>query len=114
MQYLYKIFRQYDRSQFEEKYKERMNMDSTIKFNLEIKQMKQPNLVNLYYDHTNKMIAKVAHIYKISGELNKIFSKLPSVAKYQFITECLIEELYHTNDLEGVFSTKAEIAESVR
>src|SRR5690606_6754709 len=48
------------------------------------------------------------------GQLNMVFSKLPPVAKRQFVIECLIEELYNTNELEGVQSTKKEIAESIR
>lgn len=114
MQYLYKIFRQYDYDYFVEKYKERFHMDSTIKFNLYIKPMKQPNVFELYYVPTNDIIHKVAEIYNLSGQLNMVFSKLPPVAKRQFVIECLIEELYNTNELEGVQSTKKEIAESIR
>lgn len=114
MKYLYKIFRQYDQTNFTEEYERRIEMPSTIRFNLQIKPMKQPNVYNLYYIPTNDMIIKVAEIYKVSGQLNMIFNKLPPVAKEQFITECLIEELYHTNDLEGVRSTKDEIAQSVK
>lgn len=114
MKYLYKIFHQYDQGLFEERYNERIHMDTVIKFNLSIKPIRQPDIFELYYVPTNKIINKVAEIYKISGQLNMIFSRLPSVAKDQFITECLIEELYHTNELEGVYSTKLEIAESIR
>lgn len=60
------------------------------------------------------MIRSIEKIYEVSHELNMISSKLPTVAKKQFLNECLIEELYHTNELEGVQSTKKEIAESVK
>src|SRR5690625_3273701 len=43
-----------------------------------------------------------------------IFSKLPNVAKDQFVLESIVEELFHTNELEGVGSSKVEIANSVR
>ncbi len=114
MEYLYKIFRQFDQNYFEKKYNERINMESTVKFGLSIKPIKQTNVFELYYIPTNKMIYTVAEIYKMSGQLQISFNKLPPIAKDQFITECLVEELYHTNDLEGVHSTKREIALSVR
>lgn len=34
MEYLYKLFHQYDHSDFEEKYMSRISADSIIKFNL--------------------------------------------------------------------------------
>lgn len=114
MQYLYKIFYKYDYSAFEKKYNERFHMDSGYKFDLFIKPMKQPNQYQLYYIPTNGMIRSIEKIYEVSHELNMISSKLPTVAKNQFLNECLIEELYHTNELEGVQSTKKEIAESVK
>lgn len=114
MQYLYKIFRFHEHSYFEKKYNERFHMDSTIKFNLYIKPMKQPNKFQLYYVPTNDIIKKIIDIYQISGQLDLILNKLPPVAKNQFVSECLLEELYHTNQLEGVQSTKKEIAESIR
>ncbi len=114
MKDLYKIFRQYDHEEFLKKYNQRITMDSVVKFNLFIKPMDQPNVYELYYIPTNKIIRNVAQIYNISGKLNYIFDKLPPVAKNQFIVECLVEELYNTNELEGVQSTKDEIARSIK
>lgn len=114
MQYLYKIFHQYDHFKFKELYEKRLSTDTLTKFDLKIKPMNQPEIYELFYIPTNEMINKVAEIYRISGELNSIFNDLPTLAKDQFIMECLIEELYNTNELEGVQSTKKEIAKSVR
>lgn len=76
--------------------------------------MKQSHVFDLYYVPTDDMINHIADIYKVAGQLNMTFNKLPSIAHDPFITECLMEELYHTNDLEGVQSTREEIAESVK
>lgn len=114
MKYLYKLFQQYDHFKFKEIYEKRLSTDTITKFDLKIKPINQSTVYELFYIPTNKMIGKIAEIYRVSGELNLIFNKLPSVAKDQFIMECLIEELYNTNELEGVHSIKKEIARSVR
>src|SRR5699024_7948527 len=51
---------------------------------------------------------------KLSRSLNYTHDTLPPVARKQFLLECLVEELYNTNELEGVKSTKKEIARSTR
>lgn len=114
MKDLYIIFRQCDYSEFEKRYNQRVVMESAVKFNLSIKPINQPNVYELYYIPTNGIINKVAEIYRLSGELNFIFDKLPPVAKKQFIVECLVEELYNNNELEGVRSTRDEIARSIK
>lgn len=114
MKYLYKLFYQYDNTAFKEMYEHRLSSDSLVRMNLSIKPIDQPNTFELYYLPTNHIIEFVATIYSLSGELNFILSKLPPIAKHQFIMECLTEELLNTNELEGVKSSRAEIAESVK
>lgn len=114
MKYMYKLFRMLDHDQFEERYEERINMETTIKLDLHIKPMKQSNTFELYYVPTNNMIKQMEKIYTISGLLNTLFKQLPPIAKDQYIKECLTEELYNTNELEGVQSTKQEIVRSIR
>lgn len=60
------------------------------------------------------MLRMISELYLISGEFNRTFTGLPSVAQNQFINECLVEELYHTNELEGIQSTREEIARSAK
>ncbi|MBR7552581.1 Fic family protein [Allobacillus sp. GCM10007491] len=76
--------------------------------------MNQSNIYELYFVPTHSMLSLVNEIHMISESFNMVFRELPIVAQRQFIDECLQEELYHTNDLEGVKSTKKEIAESIR
>lgn len=114
MDYLYKLFRKYNHTEFVKSYEERISFDSNVRLNLFIKPINQPNVFELYYVPTNKIIKLVAGIYGISGQLNFIFDKLPRVARNQFILECIVEELFNTNELEGVRSTKDEIARSIK
>lgn len=114
MKYIYNLFHQYDISEFNKKFKQRISSDSVIRFCLNIKPIDQPNIYELFYVPTNRIIDVVSKIYKLSSELNYMYNQLPSVAKDQFISECLVEELFHTNELEGVKSSRDEIAKSVR
>ncbi|MEJ8777926.1 Fic family protein [Pseudogracilibacillus sp. ICA-222130] len=114
MKYLYKLFYQYDNTEFQKMYDHRLSSDSIARIDLSIKPIDQPNIFELYYLPTNKIIDLIANIYSLSGDLTLVFNQLPSVAKNQFIIECLIEELFNTNELEGVKSSRAEIAESVK
>ncbi len=114
MRSLYKVFRESDHSVFSSTYKKRISFESTVKLGITIKPMNQPNIYELYYVPTNEMIEQVSLIHKTSNKLNKTFNNLPDIAKEQFIFERIVDELYHTNELEGVKSTKAEIARSVK
>lgn len=114
MRYIYKIFHEKDRTQFDEEYKNRINFPSTKLLNLKIKPQDQPNEYELYYVPTNEILSLVSGIHVIARELKRNYDVLPPIAKEQFILECLVEELYNTNDLEGVKSTREEIARSAR
>src|SRR5699024_8339810 len=114
MEYLYKLFHQYDAIKFNEMYANRVSADSIVRIDLSIKPIDQSNVFELFYLPTNKIIDLVANIYSLSSDLNFIFNQLPPVAKDQFILECLVEELFNTNELEGVKSSKAEIVDSVK
>lgn len=114
MKYLFRVFNEEDFGEFERIYNKRISFDSTKRVNLSIKPINQSNCYDLYYIPSNKMIEKVSKIYITSRKLEVLFSKLPSIAKDQFIEECMVEELYRTNELEGVESSKQEIAKSAR
>lgn len=114
MKYMSKVFYESDYKKFQEVYSRRITFESVNHVNLAIKPIDQSNEFYLYYVPTNELINKTAEIYRLSGELNEISGKLPPVASRQFIIECIIEELFNTNELEGVKSTRGEIAKSVR
>jgi len=114
MRYIYKVFHEKSSSDFHKIYQERFNYDSAIHLGLNIKPMSQPYTHELYYVPTNEMLKMISKIHLISTRFQETFKALPKVAQNQFITECLVEELYNTNELEGVRSTREEIARSAK
>ncbi|MGI2329044.1 Fic family protein [Planococcus sp. YIM B11945] len=114
MKPLNKIFHQLSNADFNKEYAKRKSFDSTKVFDLTIKPIDQSETFSLYYVPTAEMISTIEQIYEYDKELENIFENLPDVAKEQFIIESVAEELYNTNDLEGIRSSKAELVESTR
>ncbi|MCK6076000.1 Fic family protein [Paenibacillus silvae] len=114
MRHIYKIYHEKSNSELKEVYQQRFNYDSTVQLGLHIKPMSQPNKYELYYVPTNQLLNLINDIHFISNEFQKTFEKIPQVAQNQFINECLVEELFNTNDLEGIRSSREEIARSTR
>ncbi len=115
MEYFYKTF--YNTNLYNDREaiaKNRYNYDSTIKTGLEIKPIDQPNTFGLFYIPTNQTINLIQRIMIYDKELDEKFEMLPGVAKDRFIIEVITDELYSTNELEGVRSSRNEIAESTR
>ncbi|WP_145409043.1 Fic family protein [Paenibacillus xylanexedens] len=114
MRHIYKIYHEKSNSELNEIYYERFNYDSSVHLGLHIKPMSQPKRYELYYIPTNQLLNLIGDIHSVSNDFQKTFENLPKVAQNQFINECLVEELYNTNDLEGIRSTREEIARSTR
>lgn len=114
MRYIYKLFHEKDSKEFQDLYIQRFNYDSSVRLGLSIKPMSQPNVFELYYVPTNRLLGNISEVQRISYKFTRLFEKLPTVAQNQFINECLVEELYNTNELEGIKSTKEEIARSAK
>lgn len=114
MRHIYKIFHEKSNSELNAIYQKRIDYESAVHLGLHIKPMSQPNRYELYYIPTNQLLNLVNNIHSISRDFQTTFESLPKVAQNQFINECLVEELYNTNDLEGIRSTREEIARSTK
>lgn len=114
MRYLYKIFHEKSNKDFSDIFQKRYNYESSVHTLLVIKPISQPNNFELFYIPTNEMLILISEIYSVASQLQNTFSKLPPVAKNQFINECLVEELFNTNELEGIRSSREEIARSTK
>ncbi|RCX17688.1 Fic family protein [Fontibacillus phaseoli] len=114
MRYMHKIFHEKRQSEVQEIHRQRFNFDSTIHLGLYIKPMDQSSVYELYYVPTNEMVRMASDIHIISNQFQEAFNDLPPVAQNQFINECLVEELYNTNEIEGIRSTREEIARSTK
>lgn len=96
------------------KAKERMNYDSSIITNLEIKPINQSDSFKLFYVPTNETIDLIADISNNDVKLENLYNKLPVVAQRNFYIGMLSSELQSTNELEGVRSSKEEIVRTTR
>ena len=99
---LYKLYYK-DKQQYELEYNKRISDSATKIFDYSIKGY--PIYLYLYPKHYHKIFA----IQKLDKQLGKIADELPGVAIEQFIKDTLITEIKHTNDIEGIISTKKEI-----
>ncbi|KAA1039476.1 Fic family protein [Macrococcus equipercicus] len=114
MEYLYKYYYNNEQKDYKEEVKKRLSAPSRIEFNFKVKQYKREDKHRLYFIPTLKMIKMVEAIAKRDRLLDKYFDALPDSAREAFEREVITNELFSTNDLEGVKSTKREIAESVK
>ena len=93
---------------------ERMNYDSTVKTNLEIKPIDQPETFKLYYVPTNDTIELISEISKLDILLENAYNDLPGLAQKMFFVDMLSLELQSSNELEGVKSSKDEIVQTTK
>lgn len=115
MDYFYKIhygikYNKDRKSALESRY----NYDSTIKTGLNIKPIDQPKVFELFYIPTNRTINLIEKFMLYDKELDDKFGLLPKIANSKFLIEIIADELQSTNELEGVRSSKEEIAESTK
>lgn len=103
-----------DLTERKNKAKERMNYDSSIITNLEIKPINQSDNFKLYYVPTNDTMDLISNISKLDVKLENLYNNLPRVAKDKFFVDMLATELHSTNELEGVRSSKEEIVRTTR
>lgn len=94
--------------------RERMNYDSTIKTNLEIKPINQPETFTLYYVPTNDTIELISEISRLDILLENSYNDLPGLAQKMFFVDMLSMELQSSNELEGVRSSKDEIVQTAK
>jgi Fic family protein len=114
VKYLHKIFNEKNSGEFEQIYKIRFYFDSAKHLGLHIKPMNQSQTYELYYVPTNEMLKIISNIQWRAARLQETYKALPPVARNQFINECLVEELFNTNELEGIRSSREEIARSTK
>ena len=103
---LFKLYAM-DIEQFKKTFISRFNSESTIKLFVEIN---GNQAFFFYHNEINRLVYKIREMDK---RVNKLFEKLPSVAKNQYIKKCLIDEVCHTNAIEGIISTRKEIRELI-
>lgn len=107
--------------QSNEKYKEelelRKNSYGCYDTNLEITPIANEKLshenINLFLVNTKKLQSLLQEAMKNSKKIESGSRKLPKHALQQYFDSLLINELQSTNEIEGVQSTKKEIADAI-
>ena len=102
--FLYKLYYS-DKALYDSEYAFRFNQDNTVHVNISI----NGNPCFIYPDYS--IYEKIIDIYNIDSEIKLMCSRLPELAIKQFQEHCLIGEIYQSNNIEGVSSTRKEISE---
>ncbi|WP_283679615.1 Fic family protein [Lentilactobacillus sp. Marseille-Q4993] len=94
-------------------YQRRLKGFSTVVTNLfpilDIDEYKQTSQYPLFFVQTVKINALLNTITRNSKRITEIANNLPGVAKNSYIRKLLTREIYFTNEIEGVKTTKREI-----
>lgn len=114
MEPLFKVFHKYDNKFYEDTYKQRLINPTTQKLGLNVKPMNDFKNYELYYIPSFEMLKLTEEIFGIDQKIQDVYAYLPTVAKKQYILECIIDELQNTNEIEGVRSSREEIVRSAR
>lgn len=96
-----------DNENYERIYKEKYNSSYAFHLDFEINNnpaffMREPSLSN-----------KLVKIYKLDKRVCILRSELPGKAIEQFAKRCLVDEIVQTNGIEGVYSSRKEINETL-
>ncbi|MEG0614891.1 MAG: Fic family protein, partial [Oscillospiraceae bacterium] len=92
-----------DKTLYLQEYQNRFNSTCNYKFPISVAGNQAFTVI------TPEMVLIMEEIYEYSNQINKLFLSIPSVAKNDFLNECLVEEIINTNGIEGVHSTRKEI-----
>lgn len=99
---LYKLYYS-NNSNYQEIYNQRFNSADTIKLDFYIANNQA------FYVQTPQLFKNIIAIEKLDKDILKISNKLPKSALKQFARRSLIDEIVLTNNIEGVYSTRHEI-----
>ena len=110
---MYKYFYKFPKDH-ENEYQKRLESPNLEVLDLKIKPYKHNEYFNLYYVPTSEIINLVSSIEKNNSNLMKLTNNLPNVATESLHQDIIVNELYSTNQIEGIKSNKQEIVRSMR
>lgn len=113
MELLYKYFYKFPKDH-ENEYKKRLESPTVEVLDLKIKPYKHNEYFNLYYVPTSEILDLVYSIEKNNSNLMKLTNNLPDVAAESLHQDIIVNELYSTNQIEGIKSNKQEIVRNLR
>ena len=104
----------YKKKNIEEEYIKRIENPATLITELKINPMKKGNKIldkeySLFYVNLLELSLLQEKIVKNSNKINYISNRLPTIAIKEIIMKILSNELYKTNKIEGIESSKSQI-----
>lgn len=93
-----------DKKEYTALYEQRISAESTCVLPIKIGKN------NAFYCLCPEIHSLSLQIMKLDKKVSEIQKELPNVALIQFANKCLIDEIKLTNDIEGVYSTRKELA----
>ncbi|MBL7574411.1 hypothetical protein [Peptoniphilus asaccharolyticus] len=113
MDYISKVYYK-DFKNYEKIYKNRYEFETTLRLDLKINPYKTNESLSLYYVFNNETSRYLDLARENDNRLNEIELKLPEVAKKFLLKDIISSELQSSNELEGVESSREQIAETTR
>lgn len=92
-----------NKEEYEKLYTQRYNGENAERFNIKIKENAA------FYCLCREIYDLSMDIMELDKKVQLLKNVLPKAALEQFADKCLIDEIYMTNDIEGIFSTRREI-----
>lgn len=96
-----------NKNEYNNIYENRYNSENTIHFHFKIE-----NDYAFFYYH-NEIMNIIYNINTLDKEVTNILNMLPGIARDEYKKRSLIDEIFFTNEIEGVVSTRKEISEVI-
>ncbi|MCI2953821.1 Fic family protein [Staphylococcus caprae] len=113
MEFMYKYFYKYPK-EFEKELNIRLNDPNVEILDLKIKPFKSSDSFNLYYILTSKIKNLIDDIDKNNSTIAKLITNLPEIVTQSLHQELIVNELFSTNQIEGIKCSKQEILNSIK
>lgn len=96
-----------DQTLYAQTYKSRFEDKDTVKLNFTVSKKQA------FFVQSNEIYKLAYDIAKLDKAVTQLSMKLPGIAREQYSKKCLIDEIVLTNKIEGVHSSRKEIAEAL-
>lgn len=102
-----------DKEKYLTELEQRLHSYGTLFFPITIKPYRSQKENPAFLVCTWEMMMKIEKIMNCLSIANKAYERLPHIARTYYISQCLINEIQTTNDIEGIFSTRKEIKDTI-
>lgn len=101
MDYIFKKY--YKKENYKKSYEDRINFEASLKLDFIVRNYP---LYFVFNSYTTNLLDRVR---VLDREIDDLYNRLPDVAKYSFLDDIIVEEIFSSNEIEGVRSTREEI-----